>query len=596
MNNRVRSFLAKFRFQRVRTRFLAAMIVISLPPLFLLGFISFNIAKSTLMQTNEQTNEDHLETSSEVADLLFRNIVNLNRSIVMNDEVRAVLNSSNNKAEQSFEQGDLNDWNSSKLQKVINNNLFDTKFVNSICIFNLDFQTFCAGRSDDAGIYEKPDKAALIRQTDWYKQAAEEQGKVVFVGYDILGDSKDSFSTVKLFRDASTSEPIGLLITNISKSIFQDIFNAGSSSGGFLAIESAAADKPVHVVFNNALPDDKQPAEVNYASTLAALKKTGYLVSQYQNQTTGWTFIHLVKLKELLKQSNTIGTATTFMAVSMGVLALILSFFMSGSITRPLLQIKKMMVEWTKGTRSFQETFERDEVGAIGETFKRMASENRELTEKLIHSELKEREAELRALQAQIKPHFLYNTLDSIYWMATLQKNNDIAQMAVSLSESFKLSLNKGKEMISVFKELKHIEHYMTIQNIRYNNRFQYIEEVDASLMGMEIMKLLLQPLVENAIYHGLEPKLGEGTIRLSGKREGDFLVFTVEDNGIGIEDVSVTESGYGLRNVRERLLLSYGPTSELRIWSRVHEGTRIELRFNPNMKERDSDAESDRM
>ncbi len=122
-----------------------------------------------------------------------------------------------------------------------------------------------------------------------------------------------------------------------------------------------------------------------------------------------------------------------------------------------------------------RESFEEDEVGVIGETFKRITSENVQLNERLIHSQLKEREAELRTLQAQIKPHFLYNTLDSIYWMAVIQNNEDIAKMAVSLSESFKLSLNKGKETIPVFKELQHIEHYMTIQNLRYNERFQYI-------------------------------------------------------------------------------------------------------------------------
>ncbi|MGO4376440.1 sensor histidine kinase, partial [Paenibacillus sp. MCAF20] len=142
----------------------------------------------------------------------------------------------------------------------------------------------------------------------------------------------------------------------------------------------------------------------------------GYLSVNYENETTGWIFIHVIAMQDLLKESNKIGWATALIASVIGFIALVISFIISGSITKPLLQLKKMMVKWTTGTRDFDETFEEDEVGAIGESFKRMSSVNEELSERLLHSELKERDAELRALQAQIKPHFLYNTLDSIYW------------------------------------------------------------------------------------------------------------------------------------------------------------------------------------
>jgi two-component system sensor histidine kinase YesM len=180
--------------------------------------------------------------------------------------------------------------------------------------------------------------------------------------------------------------------------------------------------------------------------------------------------------------------------------------------------------------------------------------------------------------------------------MAVMKNNPEIAQMAISLSESFKLSLNKGKETISLFKELKHIEHYMTIQNIRFNNRFQYVEEVDPDLKSMEILKLLLQPLVENAIYHGLEPKLGPGIVRLTGRIEsGSMVVFTVEDDGIGISDIDAIDQGYGLGNVRERLKLYYGTTSLFQVTSEVNKGTIIEIRFDLSERWSGTDAESSR-
>jgi two-component system sensor histidine kinase YesM len=167
--------------------------------------------------------------------------------------------------------------------------------------------------------------------------------------------------------------------------------------------------------------------------------------------------------------------------------------------------------------------------------------------------------------------------------MAILQNNADIAKMTIALSESFKISLNKGKETIPVFKELQHIEHYMTIQNLRYKSRFQYTVDVEQGLMSIEILKLILQPLVENAIYHGLEPKIGEGTIRLTGRMEDGTAVFTVEDDGVGMEDIQATEKGYGLVNVRERIMLYYGQRSSLRVSSEPGNGTVVEIRFRPN-------------
>lgn len=595
MKTWIRIIISQLRFRKVRSRFLVAMIILSVPPLFVLGYISYNIAKDTLMHNHVQTNEDHLETSSEVADLLFRNIINLNRLILANSEIRKDLRSSG--TDHSLEQNEVGVRTANRLQKLISDNLLDTQHIDSICLFDLNFRSLCFGRSDNAGIYERADKRTEIERTDWYQRTIEAKGRVVFFGYNVLEESHQSraFSSVKLLRDPTnySGQPIGLLVVNIKKSMFEKVFNESDNSG-FMVIDSSQEE--MNIVYDKRPSFSQTLPEVNLASTLQNLQEEGYLISRYTNQTTKWTFVHLIKVKELLKQSNKIGTATGFIASSIALIALIISYIISGTITRPLLQIKKMMVDWTKGTRSFVETFDEDEVGAIGETFKRITVENKELNERLIHSQLKEREAELRALQAQIKPHFLYNTLDSIYWMATLQNNKDVAQMAVSLSESFKLSLNKGKETIPVFKELKHIEHYMTIQNIRYNNRFQYIEEVDPSLMAMEILKLLLQPLVENAIYHGLEPKVGEGIIWLKGRIESGYIIFTVEDNGVGIEDIEVTEQGYGLQNVRDRLRLYYGPTSSLVISSEVNQGTRIEMRFQQMKEERDTRAESSRI
>lgn len=576
--------LSFFRFRKVRSRFMTAMILLSVPPLCLLGYISFNIAKDTLMLNNTQANMDQLETSSEVADLMFRNILNLNRSIVLYDEIRNDLR--NIEVNSSKQQIEMNVTTINRLQKLINSNSFDTRYVDSLCILDLYYQTYCMGRSDDAGIYETSAKKQAIEQTDWYKEALGAKGKVVFFSYNVLGDKSGVFSTVKLFRDSEdpNGRQLGLLIVNLSKSMFDRVFSGIHHNGTFMTVDSSQGE--LKVVYPNETSIDLRDKGGSFSDRVNKLRNQGYLVSEYRNQTTGWTLLHLIQKKELLKQSHQIGTATTLIGSLIALGALLLSVIVSGTITKPLIQIKKMMVDWNKGTREFEGTFPQDEVGTIGETFKRISSENKELTERLVQSKLKEREAELRALQAQIKPHFLYNTLDSIYLMARLQKHQEAAQMALSLSESFKLSLNKGKETILLYKELQHIEHYMTILNIRFNNRFTYRVNVDESIMSTEILKLIIQPLVENAIYHGLEPKLGEGTIELTGKKDGGYLLFVIEDNGVGIQDLSTTREGYGLTNVRERIELYYGKQSFFQITSEPGVGTKVEIRFKPYREE----------
>ncbi|MDQ6417942.1 histidine kinase [Paenibacillus sp. LHD-117] len=570
--------LNRMRFKRVRSRFLAAMILLSLPLIVLLGLISINITNDALIDVNEKSNKDQLKTSSEVADLLFGNINNLHWSLVNNNEIRDELRSNGQNPDIRPDIQTLR--TSTRLQRMVSSSHADTRYVKSICIFDLQFRTYCSGRSDDAGVFEGEDKITRIKESQWYMNAYKNKGKIEYLPADLFGESDEAFSTVKLFRDADhNGVPIGIMVINVSKSIFNKVFNSsGSEYGAYMALDHL--DGSPTAVYNSSFDVPLGKGGMN--EVLGQLEKQGYFINSFYNQTSKWTLVHLVQKKELLGEAKNLRWVTTLIAAAFALFAIAVSYIISGTITRSLLQVKKMMLDWTKGVKEFPEVFAQDEVGVIGNTFRRIAVEYDELNEKLVHSELKEKEAELRALQSQIKPHFLYNTLDSMYWMAYLEKNYRVAEMAVSLSESFKLSLNKGKETMPVYNELKHIQHYMKIQNIRFNDRFSYMEDVDDAILGMEMLKLLLQPLVENSIYHGLERKIGKGTIRLTGRKVGHYLVFTVEDDGVGMEDVNQTEHGYGLKNVRERLQLYYGPDSSMNMWSAKGVGTKVTLKFNP--------------
>jgi two-component system sensor histidine kinase YesM len=229
-----------------------------------------------------------------------------------------------------------------------------------------------------------------------------------------------------------------------------------------------------------------------------------------------------------------------------------------------------------------------DEVGKIGDQFIDLYNRNNELTIELYEAKIKEKEAELRALQSHINPHFLYNTLNSIYWMAEKAKMKSIAKMAVHLANIFKLTLNDGEYITTVKNEVNQVKSYLDIQNIRYDNRIQYKINVNEDLYETRIIKLLLQPLVENAVYHGLEMKPGTWEIIINGKQEGNSILFEVIDNGTGFDVNSVLQNktGYALKNINERIRLQYGPGFGLTIQSAAGKGTTVLLKTGLEINE----------
>ena len=225
-----------------------------------------------------------------------------------------------------------------------------------------------------------------------------------------------------------------------------------------------------------------------------------------------------------------------------------------------------------------------------------MADKIKTLIEENIREQRNLQKSEMKALQAQITPHFLYNTMDSIVWLAESNRNEEVISITRAFSDFFRISLNRGNEWVRVRDEFKHIENYLTIQKIRYRDILDYSVEYEQEMEQKIMLKLLLQPLVENALYHGIKNKRSRGTISVRGWQDGKFLRFTVEDNGIGMTDEQLasvkeqlagmpalkkpeTENRiYGLYNVAKRLELYYNRTNLLDIQSRYREGTEVRL------------------
>lgn len=266
----------------------------------------------------------------------------------------------------------------------------------------------------------------------------------------------------------------------------------------------------------------------------------------------------------------------------------IVAILISRRISRPLNLLKKSMLLIEKGDfYNRVEVSGQKEIVQLAKSFNSMIDEIRTLMDRVVDEQREKRKTELVALQNQINPHFLYNTLDSIVWLAENEKSEDVITTVVALARFFRISISKGKNFISVREEISHIRNYLTIQKIRYTGKFEYIFEIDKEIYDYQVMKLILQPLVENAIYHGVGEETGLITIR--GHKQDQFLVFEVENSGYGIPEDKINqlyrilagdEEGHsvGLRNVYQRLKLYYGNDADLIISSELDEMTNIKL------------------
>ncbi len=274
---------------------------------------------------------------------------------------------------------------------------------------------------------------------------------------------------------------------------------------------------------------------------------------------------------------------------------LFLFYVVSTQISKPIVRLQKEMEaveDFSFRLKSDASVGGTKEIVSLNRSFCKMMNRIHDLAQKVVDEQKEQNKAELKALQNQINPHFLYNTLDSIIYLIDEHENEKAQNMIVALSRFFRISISRGKNIIPVEKELEHVKYYLQIQKMRFGNSFTYEVDAEDDVLSLPIIKLILQPIVENAIVHGLGEKPEEGSlIKIKGYKEGTFLCFAIEDNGFGMLPEKVEEiyhsfqdktihKGVGLSNVYQRVRIFYGEKSDVRIDSSLDKGTRIEIRI----------------
>ncbi|MEK5463917.1 histidine kinase [Paenibacillus sp. FSL R7-0210] len=288
-----------------------------------------------------------------------------------------------------------------------------------------------------------------------------------------------------------------------------------------------------------------------------------------------WVMVSIQSKADLLQPLKQIRWLIFWIMLICTVVALALSNLLASALLKPLNKLQRLMVEveYNDLDVRFQSRYE-DEVSAVGHKFNRMLDQIQVLIQEVRTSEQEKRKSEVKALQAQVDPHFLYNTLNTIFWKSENGEKSDVSEMIVALSLLFRLGLNNGNDITTLQQEVQHVRQYLQLQQKCYENLFTYTIEVeDDAYLSVRMLKILLQPLVENSILHGFRDKAELGRIEIRIYRAAGFLILRVTDNGCGMDAaqlanaVNGTEAerrGYALSNLRSRLSLHYGESASI--------------------------------
>lgn len=317
--------------------------------------------------------------------------------------------------------------------------------------------------------------------------------------------------------------------------------------------------------------------------------KSNMIYTIYTLENCNWRIVGVSFVDEMISQ-RVQNMVRIVIAVLLLVLftAVICGIVFSRLTTQPAIRLSEAMGEFEHDAEnfSFQPVNGTMEITALSDSFSHMVLQIQNLMDQVRKEEVSLRKTELSALQAQINPHFLYNTLDSIAWMCEEKRNGEAVEMVTALARLFRISISKGYEMITLEKELQHAQSYLNIQKYRYEDQFTYDFVVDEECLPYYCNKITLQPIIENAIYHGLDPSEA-GHIQIEIRDKGDTILLSVEDNGIGMTEEECEEilnreardrTGIGIKNVNDRIRIYFGNRYGLRIYSKIDEGTRVEI------------------
>lgn len=410
----------------------------------------------------------------------------------------------------------------------------------------------------------------------WYKKTIEADGYWVYTGLHMeekINGNPSVISISRLIKDSTTQQPLAVVKIMIDQRSLEGVLNLQEKKGdfSFLLLDE-----------NNQLIGKSNHYPTNLIDHENQLQE--YLVSQNVSDVTGWKVYAAVNKDLLLGELNPIKIGLIWLVIFTILISILLSYVLSASLVRPIEKLKESMNQIVVGKWDRLTIEERnDEIGDLTKHYNKMLKRLDRYVNLLIEQEKKKKDLEYKSLQAQINPHFLYNTLNTIKWCAYLEEPELVNKMIDSLVFILKFISKRNDDLITIEEEMEFLENYLAIMEVRFQDGYTLYWEFSEEIKECKIPLLLLQPLVENAIVYGMEKEDGECNIWLRGKVQANRLIIEVEDNGVGFTDEKVVSNGtkfssVGLKNVKERIKLIYEDEGHISIYSVPNQGTKVRI------------------
>ncbi|OMF19113.1 hypothetical protein BK127_08190 [Paenibacillus sp. FSL H7-0331] len=418
----------------------------------------------------------------------------------------------------------------------------------------------------------------------------------------IQNNRNEKIGMSRIVRNVSDGSTIGFIFVGINQNTIRNLYlkNLHDQDHGIVILDQTGYPllKAGKDFFSSNNPDLSFTATRQQSESGSMIINSNgekLLLSYSGINENGWSILYAVPLASLTHELDSIKVFVIVLILACLLLSIPFMFILTSILTAPLRQLLLSMKRFQNG--HFDERVDikyRDEIGELSRGYNSMVANIKALIDDAYVLQLKEKEAELKALQSQINPHFLYNMLDTIFWEAEAAGQSRISEMIVNLSRLFRLSLNRGKSFTNVKKEKELIELYLSLQQMRFKDLLEYRVDIADEIEPYVILKLILQPFIENALIHGIERKRGGGIVSVSGSLQGDTLRFVIEDNGPGMDAATIQRilaepadsdvytgqetSGYAIQNVNARLRHYYKEGYQLNYESELGQGTRVEI------------------
>lgn len=604
MNHRMKKHPLHLFRGTLRTKMLTLFLCLIAIPLSLQGMITYSKFTTS---TEERTSAYTAQIVHQINQNLDRNMEEMKRLSLMplyDNSILSILRELGGSAQAPLY---LSTEKRQKMTLYISSLSYSRPEVKGIQIVSLNGLVF--SNLDPSTMKAQVD----LRKEEWYSRVLAGNGASVIIpshrpAYYVDSSMDRYFSVARLLREPNTNLPLGIIKIDMKMEMIDQILtNMPFTKEGSLIIVNQQKELFFEKRENETTPgyqallqETAGLVHPGQSGRTISLQGQRYLLIDNVSARTGLTVISMIPIDSLLKDSNDLRSFTILIAAIFLVVAGGLASYFAYSLSKPLVSLKEKMLQVEQG--HFHERVpvsSADEIGKLSEQFNHMVEEINRLVNEVYVISLREREAELAALQSQIHPHFIYNTLEAINMMAIRAGNYDVSDMVSSLGKLMRYTVERGDGFVTLAQELESLSSYVRIQQTRLGDRIQVVMEVDESLRDAPIPKLLLQPLLENAIYHGIERQERGGTIWLSVARDAEAMQISVRDNGKGMtqpelirlrssvripfhqnEAASSQRTGTALRNIYQRITLLYGAGYHLMMDSQAGQGSIFSLRI----------------